>query len=175
MTELLDLVDECDNVIGSKTRDEIYQMGIHNYRVVGVFLIDQTKRILLPTRSMQCSYCPGCFDFSAAGHVLSGETYLQAAQRELVEELGIDKENLELKEFLYTKYPNNCGISSFSKYYYAYYFGSFTKQISEVSGLQWLPAERIYQLVKHRPKQFKSDFLPVFTHFMESVVQSCHK
>lgn len=170
MAELLDLVDEYDNVIGRETRDRIYQMGLHNYRVVGVFLMDRKKHVLLPSRSMQCSYCPGCFDFSAAGHVHSGETYLQAAKRELSEELGIDTDSIELHEFLYAKYPNKYGLSSFSKYYYAFYLGSMRKQVGEVSGLQWLPSERIYQLVQSKPERFKSDFLPVFIEFMDAII-----
>lgn len=170
MAELLDLVDEHDNVIGTERRDRIYQMGLHNYRVVGVFLMDRKKRVLLPTRSMQCSYCPGCFDFSAAGHVHSGETYLQAVKRELSEELGINTDNIELHEFLYVKYPNRYGLSSFSKYYYAFYLGGMRKQVGEVSGLQWVPSERIQQLVKTKPEHFKSDFPPVFKEFMNTII-----
>ena len=153
MSELLDLVDQHDAIIGTETRENIYREGLHNYRVVGVFLIDRANRVLLPTRSMLCSYCPGCYDFSAAGHVLTGETYLQAAQRELMEELGIHQDCVEFTEFLYTKYPNSLGLSSFSKYYYAVYNGPLDMQINEVSGAQWLPADHILRLMQEKPQR----------------------
>ncbi len=165
MKEILDLVDEQDRVIGFDTREAVSQKGLHNYRVVGIFLLDENERILLPTRSMNCKLYPGCYDFSVAGHVLHGETYESAAEREAEEELGIQRGILNLKEFLYTLYPNDYGLSSFSKYYYAYYSGDYLKISDEVDSYQWLPISSIERLMESRPKMFKSDFHSVFGYY----------
>jgi isopentenyldiphosphate isomerase len=49
----------------------------------------------LQKRSMHVRLAPGRWDHSAAGHVDEGESYEQAAERELEEELGISGEKLE--------------------------------------------------------------------------------
>ena len=49
--EWMDLVDPNDNVIGKATRKEIYKVGVNNYRVVNVFLFDDSNRLWLPIRS----------------------------------------------------------------------------------------------------------------------------
>lgn len=46
--------------------------------------------VLLQKRSACKDSYPGCYDISAAGHVAAGDQYLEAAVRELREELGID-------------------------------------------------------------------------------------
>ncbi len=162
MVEFLDLVDENDRVIGCDSRTNIYKKGMHNYRVVGIFLIDNQSRILLPIRSLSCEIFPGCYDFSIAGHVLSGESYQDAAEREAEEELGIKKNTLDLKEFLYTVYPNKHGLSSFSKYYYAFYKGEKLSIDEEYTSYEWLPYKKIKKMVSVKPELFKGDFLPVF-------------
>ncbi len=45
--------------------------------------------ILLQKRSANKDAFPGCYDISAAGHVSAGQDYMEAALRELEEELGI--------------------------------------------------------------------------------------
>lgn len=169
MIEMLDLVDANDHVIGSETRDNVYKHGLHNYRVIGIFLLDKENRILVPTRSMSCKMYPGCFDFSVAGHVLSGESYLFAAEREADEELGIPFGRLDLKEFMHTTYPNEYGLSSFSKYYYAYCDNDFLQSTEEVDSHRFISIVELEKLASDRPEMFKSDFLPVFNYFKEHV------
>lgn len=58
--------------------------------------IDSQYEILLQKRSRQKDSFPGYYDISSAGHIPSGQDYLQSAQRELLEELGIQVEPEEL-------------------------------------------------------------------------------
>lgn len=48
--------------------------------------------LLLQKRSAEKDSFPGCYDVSAAGHIMAGEDALTTAQRELSEELGIRAE-----------------------------------------------------------------------------------
>ena len=87
--ELLDVVDENDSVIGVAERRAIHLKGLF-HRSVHVFVIDRECRIYLQRRSLNKEEHPGKWDSSAAGHVHSGESYSEAAVRELAEELGLD-------------------------------------------------------------------------------------
>lgn len=88
--ELFIVVDRKDNVFGYKTRYECHHNKLFIHRSVGVVIFDKKGRILLQKRSTTKDLQPGHWGISAAGHVTKGETYEDAAKRELVEELGID-------------------------------------------------------------------------------------
>lgn len=93
--EYLDIVDDTDNVIGKDTRKAVhanYQM----HRGVHVFVVNCEGRILIQKRSSQKDYYPGYYDISVGAQVLSGESYEEAARRELGEELGIQCNALEV-------------------------------------------------------------------------------
>ena len=86
--EILDVVDAADRVVGSMERGEIHRKGLF-HRSVHVFLLDESDRLYLQRRSYEKSEHPGKWDSSASGHVDSGESYQEAARRELEEEIGV--------------------------------------------------------------------------------------
>jgi len=86
--EILDVVDAHDLVLGAMERGEIHRKRLF-HRSVHVFLVDDAGRIYLQKRSFEKLEHPGKWDSSASGHVESGESYQEAAGRELEEELGV--------------------------------------------------------------------------------------
>lgn len=94
--EILEVVDSQDKVIGTATRKEIHKLGLL-HRAVHIFVFNQAGQIYIQRRSISKDRHAEKLDSSAAGHVDPGETYEQAAIRELQEELGI---RAEVKEVL---------------------------------------------------------------------------
>jgi isopentenyldiphosphate isomerase len=86
--ELLDVVDENDVLIAVKRRGDIHAAGLM-HRAVHILLFNSSGELFLQKRSMSKDEQPGKWDSSAAGHVDSGEDYLECASREIAEELGI--------------------------------------------------------------------------------------
>jgi len=86
--EILDVVDADDLVVGTMERGEIHRKRLF-HRSVHVFLFDEARRIYLQKRSFEKLEHPGKWDSSASGHVESGESYREAAGRELEEEIGV--------------------------------------------------------------------------------------
>lgn len=86
--ELLVVVDWDDREVGIAPRHEIHEKGMI-HRAVHVVLIDVRGMILLQKRSLIKDRFPGWWDISVGGHVNPGETYLEAAVREIHEEMGI--------------------------------------------------------------------------------------
>lgn len=82
-------VDENDNELGVITREKAHHEGLI-HRISVIYLTRKNREILIQERMS------GRLDHSSAGHVDVGEDYLQAAKRELKEELGIECELNEL-------------------------------------------------------------------------------
>ncbi|RME38122.1 MAG: NUDIX domain-containing protein, partial [Deltaproteobacteria bacterium] len=87
--ELFDIVDEEDRVVGRATRSECHGNPSLIHRVVHVLVFDCKGCLLLQKRHPDKDIQPGKWDTSVGGHLDAGEDYLQAARREMAEELGI--------------------------------------------------------------------------------------
>lgn len=97
--EIVDVVNERDEVIGSAPRKGIHGTNLL-HRAAHIFLIDGMGRIWLEKRALSTDTYPGYYNSSAAGHISKGETYLQGAEREVEEELGLTGLRLEERYLL---------------------------------------------------------------------------
>ncbi len=87
---MMDHVDANDGVIGVVSKKEVYEKKL-THRIVHVFVLHpKENKIYLQKRSEKMSYLPGYYCTSAGGHVGAGETYENAAKRELQEEIGLN-------------------------------------------------------------------------------------
>ena len=87
-TEIFDVVDKEDRVIGQASRKLVHEKGLI-HRSVHVLVFNSENQLFLQKRSLEKDENPGLWDSSASGHVESGESYDASASRELYEELGI--------------------------------------------------------------------------------------
>jgi isopentenyldiphosphate isomerase len=97
--ELLDIVNENGIPTGETVRrDDAHKLGIlHRTSHVWIYRIKSGKpQVLLQKRSLQKDSYPGCYDISSAGHIPAGDGFLESAQRELKEELGVSASAEEL-------------------------------------------------------------------------------
>jgi len=144
--EILDLVDENDNVIGSVSAPEANSNPNLIHREVAVIIYDEKNRILLQKRRMDMPVAPGIWTISAAGHINKGTTLLEAAHEELREELGFDTE-LEFLEKTLDKRPNE------TRFFY-WYKGKFSKnskiktQAKEVADAKFVAKEDLEKFQK---------------------------
>ncbi len=88
MTEILDVVNENDEVIGSAPYSEIYSAK-RSHRICHLFIFNDAGEMALQLRSKTKSFLPGYWSTAVGGHVLSGETYEIAIMRESMEEIGV--------------------------------------------------------------------------------------
>jgi isopentenyl-diphosphate delta-isomerase type 1 len=96
--ECLEVVDEDNQVIGIASRQEIHEKGLR-HRSVHIFIFNTKGDLYLQKRSPHKDQYPEHWDTSAAGHTDPGESPLEAAQRELMEELGLDVTLMKVLEY----------------------------------------------------------------------------
>ncbi|MFI5679891.1 NUDIX hydrolase [Streptomyces cellulosae] len=88
MSELVEHVDEHDHVLGVVERDEAEREN-WPHRIATTICRDREGRILVVRRSETHSRFPGHYDVMVGGAMDVGESYEEAAARELSEELGV--------------------------------------------------------------------------------------
>ncbi len=138
----MDLVDENDNVIGTKSRKEIYAEGLRNYRVVNAFIVNSEGKLWIPRRVTAKKLFPNGLDYSIAGHVESGESYEEGMKKEAIEEVNIDLNVIPFKEVA-TFTPHTHNVHCFQKVYVIESNEAPDYNRDDFSGYEWLSPEEI--------------------------------
>ncbi len=125
-TEIVDIVDERDNVIGSASVEEAHDQKLL-HRVAGVFVFNTDGLVYLQTGNKYNK-----LDVSVGGHVQKGESYEKAARREMFEEIGLDVLVHPVSIFL----PKNARLG--------HYWGLFTATAPE--GWKFQATEEVFSL-----------------------------
>ncbi len=89
MSEMIEEVSSDGVPTGrSVSRHVVHRDGLW-HRTVHIWVVNGNREVLLQRRVESKENYPGLWDISAAGHISFGETSLEAAEKELFEELGI--------------------------------------------------------------------------------------
>jgi isopentenyl-diphosphate Delta-isomerase len=86
--EYLDVVDDDDRPQFRATREKVHQ-EYHVHRSVMFFVFDADGRVFVNQRSQKKELYPGYWSIAFGGHVLAGESYDGAVDREMREEVGL--------------------------------------------------------------------------------------
>ena len=89
-SERFEIVDDGDRVIGTAWRHECHGNPALAHRTAHVVVRSGDGRLLLQKRSLVKDIQPGRWDTAVGGHLHLGETYEDAARREMTEEIGLD-------------------------------------------------------------------------------------
>lgn len=161
MYELIDVIDEQDNVIGTMTREKAYKINA-TVRIAGVLVFTSYNKIILQQRAATKTY-PLCFDYSAAGHVKSGETYKQAAFNELKEELGIVPDKLIHIGIVRTY--NKQKTDKLRKLHHVFMTvndGPFDIFCEEVFGITEMDEKQLHRMITDNSEMFTPGFIQIY-------------
>ena len=157
--EYFDIVNEKDEVIGIISGKDQDKVKPNQLRFINIIIQNDKGEILVPKRTANKRLFPNCYDFSVGGHVNSGETYEQAAYRELEEELGIKNVILK-KEAYFSPYSSNS--NTFQTLYTLKYNKEITKiDKKEIDKIFYMTIEKIQKLMIEKPEMFKTDYFMV--------------
>lgn len=95
LDELLDIVDEHDQIIGTIYRSQLPEKCV-NVRIVLTFIVNHEGKLAILRRTADKAISPLHLAL-VGGCVASGETYEQAFKRETAEEANINVENHEYR------------------------------------------------------------------------------
>lgn len=159
--ERFDVVDEQDRVLGPQPRDVVHARGLR-HRAVHILLFNAAGELFLQRRSLWKDLNPGRWDSSAAGHVDAGETYMQAAVREVREELGVEAPRLERLGKLLSSEATSW---EFVEVFRGCHEGPFRLARLEVETGAFFPLSLIHTWLATRPQDFSPLFRLIWTAF----------
>lgn len=148
MSELIDIVNDRDEVVGKATQEEVYTRKL-THRIVHVFVIHpETRQVYLQRRAASKQYLPEYYCTSAGGHVRSGESYQDAAKRELEEELGLNTPVHKVHSMQFT----SDGHNRFIGLYVTFAKDGFNFTDGEVAGGEFIDMDDAFRLVTRGEK-----------------------
>lgn len=158
--DIIPFFDNNKKLHGITTKNYAHQNGLlHSISVVYVF--DSKNRLIVQKRSNT-----GQWDHSAAGHLNLGETYKNAAQRELIEELGISNISLSFVGggiLEHSLIPINM-CHSFNLFT-CIYDGPLKIQTEELLEIECISLEKLEERLKNDPKSFSGGFHATYDYY----------
>ncbi|MDA4127856.1 MAG: NUDIX domain-containing protein [Thaumarchaeota archaeon] len=163
--ELFDVVDESDNVVGRELGSVSLQKGLL-HRAIATLLFDSHGRLYIQKRAGDMTFYPGHWSISCTGHVSAGETYSEAARREMKEELDLDCDLVEVTKFQTPKWD----VGGLVEWEYIVVFEGHSEnpEVSlsdETTEGKFVPLEEFKRLLRSLPEKFTPDSLLAFEHY----------
>ena len=162
--QLIQIVNEWDQPLRGGTMDEVQLTpGGLWHRIARVVCTDGSGNYLLQKRGQNEFSYPGCWDTTASGHVDLGESYRQAAQREAMEEIGLQGRSLAQVLYFQTERTGEDGrvYKRFNKIYEVIVAAHaiLTPNPKEVEELRWFNKEDILHMSERDPAQMADGLL----------------
>ncbi len=108
--ELVVLVDDQNNVLGTKPKDEVHTKDTPLHRAFSLFLFNSKKQLLVTKRAVSKKTFPGVWTNTVCGHPGPDETPEIAAGRRLKDELGITSGDIRLVSPYRYRFADKNGI-----------------------------------------------------------------
>ncbi|WP_310600395.1 NUDIX hydrolase YfcD [Desulfobulbus sp.] len=145
--ELVEIVDRDNTPIGAVTRRIMRQQNLI-HRASYVLVFNRQGQLFIQKRTLTKDIYPGYWDLAAGGVVQAGESYLESAQRELREELGLA--GVKLAQ-LFDQYFEEEGNRVWGRIFSCISEGPFTLQQEEIDYGRFIDLDRIEVLNQTEP------------------------
>ena len=154
--ELVDVVDEFDQVVQVVPR-RVMRADRLRHRAVFIAVVDGAGRLLVHRRSPHKDVWPSWCDIAVGGVVGAGENYIDAAHRELAEEIGVSTATLEEIDLGESRTYEDDQVSLMARCYVVTSSGPFTFDDGEVVEAWWVHRDGLDDLL--RRERFLPDSL----------------
>lgn len=154
--EMVDIVDENLNTIGSVPKDEAHKRGLLHVTVISEVIDSKGRWTLVKQASDKQD--PGQYVSPVGGHVRTGESYDDALKREALEEMGLqDFAFKNVGKGIYNRFVNGHQENHYFVVYEIYSNSEPTLNEESV-GFRRFTKEEIITLTKKDPELFGDAF-----------------
>lgn len=160
----IDVVDDANRPVTTTQRRRVPEPGL-NFRTVHIFVFNRDGELLLQRLAKSRNRNPLKWGSSVAGYLHAGESYREAAERRLREELGL---RTSLQEV---------GVTSMEDEGSTKFVGLFTttaddpeiREPDHIADIRYLPLDEIDSLVRVSPDALTGTFRHVYRYYSDAV------
>lgn len=157
------LVDEENNVLGYMGKQEAHIKALL-HRAISVIIFNSQGEQLIQQRALTKYHFGGIWSNTCCSHPRKGETFQQAAERRLFEEIGIKIPLKEEFNFIYKAFDEKSGLTEYEydTVFTGVFDGDFTFNKDEVAAVRWMTTEQIENNFRVHPEQYSFWFKIIF-------------
>ncbi len=149
------LVDEENNVLGYMGKLEAHKKGLL-HRAISVIIYNSRGQQLVQQRAFTKYHWAGIWSNTCCSHPRKDESFKQAAERRLFEELGIKTPLKEEFTFIYKAYDEKSGLTEweYDTVFTGIYDEPFEFNKEEVAEVRWMSTAELEADIQKDPEQY---------------------
>ena len=159
------LVDKNDNQVGLMPKLEAHQKGLL-HRAFSIFIFNSKYELLLQKRASSKYHSGGLWTNTCCSHPREGEDTLDAANRRLTEEMGIETSLRKVHDFIYkAELDNNLTEHEFDHVFYGVYNEDPVINRDEADDFKWIDMGLLNEDIKINGDNYTVWFKIAFEYF----------
>ena len=163
--ELVILVDENDNQIGLMPKMEAHEKAVL-HRAFSVFIFNSNHQLLLQKRAVSKYHSGGLWTNTCCSHPREGEETINAANRRLIEEMGIKTNLRKVFDFIYkAELDNELTENEFDHVFYGLYNEDPIINTEEADDFKWIDMETLNNDITVNGQNYTVWFKIAFDYF----------
>lgn len=156
------LVDDQDVPVGTMGKMEVHQKALL-HRAFSVFILNAKGEMLLQKRAQKKYHSAGLWTNACCSHPRPGEDTIIAAQKRLMQEMGIITSIKKVFDFIYkADFDNGLTEYEFDHVFVGAYDGTIIPNEEEVSDYCFKTIEEIKSSIQSHPQKYTEWFKIAF-------------
>ncbi len=149
------LVDEENNVLGYMGKLEAHKKALL-HRAISVIIFNSKGEQLIQQRAWNKYHFAGIWSNTCCSHPRKDESFQQAAERRLFEEVGIKVPLKEEFNFIYKVHDEKSGLTEweYDTVFTGVYDGAVEFNKDEVAAVKWISTEELEKDIEKNPEQY---------------------
>jgi isopentenyl-diphosphate delta-isomerase len=149
------LVNENNEVSGYLEKLDAHQQGLL-HRAISVIIFNARGEMLIQQRGLKKYHWAGIWSNTCCSHPRKGETFKEAAERRLFEELGFKTPLTEAFHFIYKAYDQPSGLTEheYDTVFTGTYNDTFEFNKNEISAIKWIQPAELEKDLEHSPEKY---------------------
>ncbi|MFN8297650.1 MAG: isopentenyl-diphosphate Delta-isomerase [Chitinophagales bacterium] len=149
------LVDEQNEVLGYVGKLEAHTKGLL-HRAISVIIFNDKGEMLVQQRAFNKYHWAGIWSNTCCSHPRKNESFAEAAERRLFEELGFRTPLTEQFHFIYKAHDEKSGLTEweYDTVFTGVYNQPFEFNREEVNAIRWMSTEAVLADIAAKPEEY---------------------
>lgn len=169
MEEFVVLVDHNDNELGLMEKQQAHVAGLL-HRAFSVFIFNSKGELMLQQRAASKYHSPTLWTNTCCSHPRQNESYKQAANRRLVEEMGFDCELSFKFSFIYkASLDNGLTEHELDHVFIGTFDGEPNLNQAEVMAYRWVEMDDLKKDIYKNAQNYTAWFKIIFDKYLANI------